>query len=69
MGTSFAGTSEGMALTNADALGDVHDPAHNMAQCMKNPKSYVAEVDGMGEEMNLWNVRERTQIVMANVIM
>ena len=69
MGTSFAGTSEGMALTNADALGDVHDLAHNMAQCMKNPKSYVAEVDEMGEGMNLWSVREKTQIVMANVIM
>lgn len=66
---SFAGTGEGMVLTNVDALDDVHDPAHNMAQCMKNPKSYVAEVDEMGEEMNLWSVREKTQIVMANVIM
>ena len=40
-----------------------------MAQYMKNPKSYVAEVDGMDEEMNLWSVRERAQIVVVNVIM
>ena len=40
-----------------------------MAQYMKNPKSYVAEVDGMDEEMNLWSVRERVQIVVVNMIM
>ena len=69
MGARFAETRDGMVLTNDDAADDVHDLGDNMARCMWNPKSYVAEVDGMDEVTNFWNVRGRTQIVMVNVIM
>ena len=47
----------------------VHDLVHVVAQYMKNPKSYVAEVNGMDEEMNLWSVQEKAQIVVVNVTM
>ena len=60
------------AKVGADSVEDdahVHDLVHIVAQYMKNPKSYVAEVDGMDEEMNLWSVRERAQIVVVNVTM